>query len=97
MQTLGQETVLYISDATARSHTLSWELTSKAHKQAKENWIEEAEADAQNILMHSSRYREDRQHSCCSELLTKELEDRRIPSVTICSAVVLVRLFQFIF
>lgn len=77
------------------THILYWELTSKAHKQAKENWVEEAEADAQNIFMHSSRYCEDGQHSCSFELLAKKLEDRTQSIITY-SAVVLVWLLQLV-
>lgn len=81
---------------TTHSYTVSWELTSKACKQAKENWITVTKADAQNIFVHSSWYCEDREHSCCFELLTKKLEERRIPSI-INYSMFLVSFFQHCF
>lgn len=82
------------TNPTATPTLSSLKLTSKARKQAEENWIEEAEADAEDIFVHSSWHSEDRQHGCCSELLTKKLGERRMPSIRTYSAVVFVWLLQ---
>lgn len=76
------------TNPTATPTLSSLELTSKAWKEAEENWIEEAKADAEDVLVHSSWHGEHRQHGCCSELLTKKLGERRMPSIRSYSAVV---------
>lgn len=50
-------------------------LTSKAHKEAKENRIEEAKADCKNVLMDNCGHCKHKQHGSWSETLLRYLEE----------------------
>lgn len=54
---------------------LRLELTSDAQKEDQHDWVEEAQDEAENVLMNYGRNQEHPQHSCSSCPATQELSE----------------------